>query len=71
MDIQNLEAKINQITNDYVSKRKNVVLTIGMIQKGQHYTQEFGQVSDANRSLAHAQTMYEIGSVTKVFTGRF
>jgi serine-type D-Ala-D-Ala carboxypeptidase/endopeptidase len=69
MDIQDLEAKINQITNDYVSRRKNAALTIGMIQKGKHYIQEFGQVSDANHSLANAQTIYEIGSVTKVFTG--
>ena len=69
MNIQDLEAKIDRITNDYRSKRKNVVLTIGVIQQGHHYTKGFGQVSDSNPSLPDAQTIYEIGSVTKVFTG--
>jgi serine-type D-Ala-D-Ala carboxypeptidase/endopeptidase len=69
MNAQDLEAKINPIANDYASKRKNVALTIGVIQQGHHYIKGFGQVSDANRSLPNAQTIYEIGSVTKVFTG--
>jgi serine-type D-Ala-D-Ala carboxypeptidase/endopeptidase len=69
MNVQDLDAKINQITNDYVSKRKNVALTIGVIQKGHHYIKGFGQVNDVDHSLPDAQTIYEIGSVTKVFTG--
>ncbi|KAM3116460.1 serine hydrolase domain-containing protein [Phormidesmis sp. 146-33] len=69
MDSQNLENKINQITNDYVSKREKVALTIGVIQQGHHYTKGLGQVSDHSCSLPDDQTIYEIGSVTKVFTG--
>jgi CubicO group peptidase (beta-lactamase class C family) len=69
MNVQDLEAKVNQVTNDYTSKRKNVALTIGVFQKEHHDIKGFGQVSDANRFLPNAQTIYEIGSVTKVFTG--
>lgn len=69
MDAQDLEAKINQITNDYVSTRENVALTIGVIQQRHHYIQGFGRASNADRSLPNAHTIYEIGSVTKVFTG--
>jgi hypothetical protein len=57
MNAQDLEAKINPIANDYASKRKNVALTIGVIQQGHHYIKGFGQVSDANRSLPNAQTI--------------
>ncbi len=66
---EDLDAKINQIASDYTSKRKNVALTVGIILQGDHDVKGFGQVSDANRSLPNAQTIYEIGSVTKVFTG--
>lgn len=69
MDVQDLEVKINQITKDYVSKRENVALTIGVIQQGHHYIKGFGQVSNADHSLPNTHTIYEIGSVTKVFTG--
>jgi serine-type D-Ala-D-Ala carboxypeptidase/endopeptidase len=69
MDIQDLETKINQITNDYVSKRKSVALTIGVINQGHHYIKGFGQVTDGDHARPDAQTIYEIGSVTKVLTG--
>jgi D-alanyl-D-alanine-carboxypeptidase/D-alanyl-D-alanine-endopeptidase len=69
MDIQDLEDKVNQVTNDYVNKRENVALTIGVIQQEHHYIKGLGQVSDGSRSLPNNQTIYEIDSVTKVFTG--
>jgi CubicO group peptidase (beta-lactamase class C family) len=69
MNAQDLEAKISQIANDYVGKRKNIALTIGVIHQRHHYIKGFGSVSDSEQSLPNAQTIYEIGSVTKVLTG--
>jgi serine-type D-Ala-D-Ala carboxypeptidase/endopeptidase len=69
MNAQDLEAKISQITNDYVDKRKSVALTVGVIQQGHHHIKGFGSISDSEQSLPNAQTIYEIGSVTKVLTG--
>ncbi|MBW4517936.1 MAG: serine hydrolase [Timaviella obliquedivisa GSE-PSE-MK23-08B] len=69
MNIQNLESKISQITNDYVDKTENVALTIGVIQQEHSYVKGFGKSSDANHALPNAQKIYEIGSVTKVLTG--
>jgi serine-type D-Ala-D-Ala carboxypeptidase/endopeptidase len=69
MIAQDLEAKIDQITNDYLGKRKSVALVIGAIQQGHHYIKGFGRVSDTDHSLPNAQAIYELGSVTKVFTG--
>ena len=69
MNIQDLESKINQITHDYINQRDNLALTVGVIQQGHSFIKGFGQVSDANPSPPNAQTIYEIGSVTKVFTG--
>jgi len=69
MNDHDLESKISQITNDYVSKRGNVALTIGVIQQGHFYIKGFSKISDTNHAIPNAQTIYEIGSVTKVFTG--
>ena len=69
MNIQDLESKINQITRDYINKRENIALTVGVIRQGHSFIKGFGQFSDADPSLPNAQTIYEIGSVTKVFTG--
>lgn len=69
MNIHDLESKINQITNDYVNKRENIALTVGVIEPGRSYVKGFGKLSDTNHALPNAQTIYEIGSVTKVLTG--
>ncbi len=69
MNTHDLQTKINKITNDYVNKRENVALTIGVIQPGRSYVKGFGKLSDTNHALPNAQTIYEIGSVTKVLTG--
>lgn len=69
MNTHDLESKINQITNDYINKRENVALTIGVIQPEYSYVKGFGKLGDTNPALPDAQTIYEIGSVNKVLTG--
>lgn len=69
MNIPDVESEINQITHDYVSKRENVALTIGVIQQGHTYIKGFGRFSVNNPNPPNGQTLYEIGSITKVFTG--
>lgn len=56
------------MTQDYLSKRENLALTIGVVDRGHHYIQGFGKLSNTAPALPNAGTIYEIGSVTKVFT---
>jgi serine-type D-Ala-D-Ala carboxypeptidase/endopeptidase len=69
MDYQNFESKIDRITQDYINHRENLALTIGVVEQGHHYIKGFGKFSDTDDSLPNAHTIYEIGSVTKLFTG--
>lgn len=64
-----VEAEIDRLAQGYVSKRKNVALAIGGIQQGHSFFKGFGKISPSNPIPPNSQTIYEIGSITKVFTG--
>ncbi len=53
---------------EYVSKRRNAALVIGVLQRGNRYIEGFGQINSANATPPDGQTLFQIGSVTKVFT---
>jgi serine-type D-Ala-D-Ala carboxypeptidase/endopeptidase len=69
MNYQKFESKIDRITQDYINHRENLAFTIGVIEQGDSYIKGFGKFSDTDNSLPDDRTIYEIGSVTKVFTG--
>ncbi|MGL5065508.1 MAG: serine hydrolase, partial [Microcoleus sp.] len=69
MAYNKFESKVDRITQNYLSNRENVALTIGVVEQGHHYIKGFGKFSDTDDSLPNAGTIYEIGSVTKLFTG--
>ena len=46
MAYQIFESKIDRITQDYLRKRENLALTIGVVEQGHHYIQGFGKLSD-------------------------
>ncbi|WP_339382896.1 serine hydrolase domain-containing protein [Microcoleus asticus] len=59
------------MTQDYLSKRENLALTIGVVDQGHHYIKGFGKLSNTDPAVPNAGTIYEIGSVTEVFTLTF
>ena len=67
-DTKDLEQRIVALTADYVAKRTNVGLVVGVLQGGKQHVQGFGRVGPANASPPDGNTIYEIGSITKVFT---
>lgn len=67
-DTHDLKQRISRLADAYVGKRKSAGLVIGVIQRGERHTKGFGHVSEANTSPSDAATLFEIGSVTKVFT---
>jgi len=61
-DTKDLKQRIAQLAEPYTAKRTNASLIIGIIQNRNEHVQGFGKPAP-NRS-----TIYEIGSITKVFT---
>lgn len=67
-DTRDLRQRATRMGEGYVAARKDAALVIGLTQRGQRAALGFGRVSATNAVPPDAQTMFEIGSVTKVFT---
>lgn len=67
-DSRDLKARIEKFGQEYLAKRPNAGLVIGVHQRGVDYVAGFGQVSATNNAAPDGQTIFEIGSATKVFT---
>lgn len=52
-----------------LEKRRHVGLVVGTLQDGVARAQGFGKLSDARPEAPDGATIFEIGSITKVFTG--
>ncbi|HTD88228.1 MAG TPA: serine hydrolase domain-containing protein, partial [Candidatus Binatia bacterium] len=61
-DTNDLKERIATLAGPYMAKRTNAALVIGVLQDGKEHVQGFGNPKP-DRS-----TIYEIGSITKVFT---
>ena len=68
VDSHDLKQRIQKLGAEYVAKRTNAALVIGVLQRGTNSVTGFGQVSATNRALPDGETIFEIGSATKVFT---
>src|SRR5262249_48366084 len=60
--------QINHAAEDYCAKRKEVTLVAGVTQLGKRYVKGFRSPDAVKATLPDAETVYEIGSITKVFT---
>ena len=63
-----LKELVNRIAAKYLATRGYAALVIGVYQDGHAYSQGFGILSGTNGSPPDAQTLFEIGSITKLFT---
>ena len=61
-DTKDLKDRIARLAEPYLAKRTNGALVIGVLQKGNEHVQGFG------KPAPDRFTIYEIGSITKVFT---
>lgn len=67
-DTRDLRRRAAKMGEGYVGARKDAALVIGVTQRGQRAVLGFGRVAATNSVLPDARTMFEVGSVTKVFT---
>lgn len=61
-DTKDLKPRIGKLADPYITKRANAALVIAVLQNGNEHVQGFGS------SKPDRATIYEIGSITKVFT---
>src|SRR5262245_45713276 len=67
-DAHGLVDRISQAAEDYCARRKEVTLVVGVTQQGNRYVKGFRSPDAVKAILPDAETVYEIGSITKVFT---
>jgi CubicO group peptidase (beta-lactamase class C family) len=67
-DTRDLKVRATKMGEGYLASRKNAALVVGITQKGKRAVLGLGGVGAANPALPDAETLFEIGSVTKVFT---
>ena len=69
-DTRDLTARIEAMAGTYLGSRPRAALVIGVCQRGQNWVGGFGTAESggANRK-PDGDTIFEIGSITKVFTG--
>jgi CubicO group peptidase (beta-lactamase class C family) len=68
-DTRDLRSRAQKLAGDYIAKRPQGALTVGLVQGGKTHFLGAGRVSAANAAAPDTNTLFEIGSITKVFTG--
>lgn len=64
-----LNASLDSVIQQHVEQDLNMGAIVGVIQDGQTWVSSYGKISTARPQLPSGDTIFEIGSVGKVFTG--
>jgi CubicO group peptidase (beta-lactamase class C family) len=68
-DTKDLKTQLADWAQAYVKKKKLVRLTVGLVQHGKTHVVTFGDDAPPAADTPPGRVIYEIGSVTKAFTG--
>lgn len=63
------DKKVEDIIQPFMFESKTVGLSIGIFQNGKPYFYNYGETVKGNKQLPTNKNLYEIGSITKTFTG--
>lgn len=66
--LSDMDKQVDEIARPYIQKLNTVGLSIGILKNGQISTYNYGETARGNKQLPTANTIFEIGSVTKTFT---
>ncbi|MEM9354102.1 MAG: serine hydrolase [Planctomycetota bacterium] len=64
-----LRDRVDRLVQPYIDSRTLVGVSIGVLQDSEHSTYGFGRTGEPGSPEPDGNTVYEIGSITKVFTG--
>ncbi len=64
-----LDSAVNSAALRYLKNHQRVGVSLGLVVNNQTYVYNFGETAPGNAQLPTAQSIYEIGSITKTFTG--
>ncbi|MEN2412427.1 serine hydrolase domain-containing protein [Flavobacterium mesophilum] len=64
-----LDSLVDQNVQKYFKDPKAVALSIGIVLNGKNYFYNYGETEVENSTLPTKNTIYELGSITKTFTG--
>ncbi len=64
-----LDSVVQKAVTNYMSNKNVSGISIGVIKDGIAYSYNFGEVKKGTNKLTNNNTIYEIGSVSKTFTG--
>jgi len=67
-DTHDLVARIDRAAERFCARRNEVSLVVGVTQRGERYVKGFRSPGAAKAVLPDGKTVFEIGSITKVFT---
>ncbi len=67
--INTQDKKVDSIARKYIQKVNTVGLSIGIIKNGKTSIYSYGETVKGNHKLPDANTIFELGSITKTFTG--
>jgi CubicO group peptidase (beta-lactamase class C family) len=65
----NVDALVEQAARKFMGDTHAVGLSVGVLKDGRTYTYNYGEVEKGRKGLPTQHTLYEIGSITKTFTG--
>jgi len=62
------DKKVDSAARNYIQKGNTIGLSIGIIKNGVTHTYNYGETQQGNGILPDANSIFEIGSITKTFT---
>ena len=68
-DTHDLKRRTQEIGQRHIKKFPNGALVIGITQRGKTFVTGFGRTDPTNNIAPNGKTIFEIGSISKVFTG--
>ncbi len=64
-----IDKQVESIVQPFMNKSKTVGLSIGILKDGKTFFYNYGETKKGNGQIPSAKNLYEIGSITKTFTG--
>lgn len=64
-----LDSLVDKSVQTYYKDAKAVGLSIGIVLNGKNYLYNYGEIENGKAILPSQNTIYELGSITKTFTG--